>query len=187
MKKFLLVIAVAGMLAFATQPAQAGVHVGIGIGVGGGGYYAPGPYYGYPYYNYYGPYPGYGGYYGPGYYPWYHGYWGWRVLPRLSWLLRPRRRLLRPRLASLNRPFAGPLCHGNGSVVSAVRVDFPGIDGAPDAGCARVKFADGFAALVDDEARVQFGQAVGDDAVMALGAFDGEGAGLDLAPGLVLF
>ena len=63
------------MLAFATQPAHAGVHVGIGIGVGGG-YYAPGPYYGYPYSGYYGPYPGYGVYFGPGYYPWYNGRWG---------------------------------------------------------------------------------------------------------------
>ena len=74
-KKFLLVLTAAGMLAFATQPAHAGVHVGIGIGVGGG-YYAPGPYYGYPYSGYYGPYPAYGVYFGPGYYPWYSGRWG---------------------------------------------------------------------------------------------------------------
>jgi hypothetical protein len=73
-KKLLLVLTAVGMLAFAAQPAHAGVHIGIGIG--GGGYYAPGPYYGYPYSGYYGPYPPYGVYYGPGYYPWYSGYWG---------------------------------------------------------------------------------------------------------------
>jgi hypothetical protein len=86
MKKLLLIIAAVGALAFAAQPAQAGVHVGIGIGVGGPayyggyyggyypGYYGPGYYPGgYPYYGYY---PAYGVYVGPGYYPWYHGHWG---------------------------------------------------------------------------------------------------------------
>jgi hypothetical protein len=80
MKKFLLMLALLGVLGFSSQ-ANAGVHVGIGIGVGpvyGGPYYG-GYYGGYPYYGYPGPYYyGYGGpsvYFGPGYYPWYRGYW----------------------------------------------------------------------------------------------------------------
>jgi len=75
MKKFLLMIALLGILGFSSQ-ANAGVHVSVGIGVGGG--YYGGPYYGYPYYGYPAAYY-YGGpavYYGPGYYPWYRGYWG---------------------------------------------------------------------------------------------------------------
>ena len=75
MKKFLLIIALLGVLGFTSQ-ANAGVHVGIGVGVGPGYYgYGPGYYGGYPYYPYGPYYYGPGVYFGPGYYPWYHGYW----------------------------------------------------------------------------------------------------------------
>lgn len=77
MKKFLLMIALLGLISFGfSTPASAGVHVSVGIG--GPAYYG-GPYYGRGYYPYgYGPAYYYGGpnvYIGQGYYPWYNGYY----------------------------------------------------------------------------------------------------------------
>jgi hypothetical protein len=77
MKKLLLMAIVAGTLAFAATPSQAGVSVGIGIGfpIGYGYGYGYGyPYYGYPgYYPYYRPYYAPVVYVGPSFY-WHHGH-----------------------------------------------------------------------------------------------------------------
>ena len=66
-----------GALTVPSRPANARVFIGFGVGAPvGWGYYAPAPYYGYPYYRTYYGYPGFfvGGTFGPHRY-WHHHYW----------------------------------------------------------------------------------------------------------------